>query len=249
MSSRKQEKERLRDARMEAEREAMRADRKRLWLGYAVAGVLAGAVLVAIVIIIARGGEDDPVSEGGGAAGIDMTSGTVPKDVEPDEREGAELPEGVLGASLEQAAEEAGCELQQDLEDEGASHLAQDAELPDYGTNPPTSGDHSPEPLADGAYSTTPSPLNYVHSLEHGRVELQYDSKLPQADQLELKGLFDADPNGMLMFPNSELDGAIAASAWTQLLSCPDYEGEATLRALAAFRDAYRGQGPEAIPL
>ena len=60
--------------------------------------------------------------------------------------------------------------------------------------------------------------------------------------------MFDLDPNGMLLFPNPDLDAAVTASAWTQLMTCETFEGEETLAALVAFRSEHRGRGPEAIP-
>jgi hypothetical protein len=53
----------------------------------------------------------------------------------------------------------------------------------------------------------------------------------------------------MLLFPNPEMPYAVAATAWTQLLGCDRYEGAATLDAVRAFRDTYRGQGPEDVAL
>ncbi len=247
MASRKEEKERLRQARMEAEQQSQRDARRRLWLGYVVAGLITAAVLAGIVVVIIGDSGGGGGGDGGGAS-IDPTTGVVFDDLEPDGRSGTALPVGLAGGSLDDAAEAAGCEVRRDLRDEGAEHLATDAPVPDYRTNPPNSGNHSPEPLADGAYLTTPSPLNFVHALEHGRVELQYDPSLPETDQLAIKGLFDDDPNGMIMFPNPDLDGAVAASAWTQLLTCETFEGDATISALAAFRSEFRGRGPEAVP-
>ena len=54
---------------------------------------------------------------------------------------------------------------------------------------------------------------------------------------------------GMLLFPNPEMPYEVAATAWTQLMGCKSYEGAATLDAIRDFRDAYRGQGPENVPL
>ena len=85
--------------------------------------------------------------------------------------------------------------------------------------------------------------------MEHGRVAIQYSPDLPEADQLELKGLFDESPGGMLLFPNPEMPYEVAATAWTQLVGCERYEGPATIDAIRAFRDTYRGQGPEPVPL
>ncbi len=102
---------------------------------------------------------------------------------------------------------------------------------------------------ADGAYEQTPELIEFVHSLEHGRIEIQYAPDLPEADQLALKGVFDESPSGMLMFPNPDMPYEVAATAWTQLMGCKRYEGAKTLDAIRNFRDQFRGRGPEASPI
>ena len=252
MSS-KQERERRRLERLEAEKREAAAERRRLILGYAVAGVLTLAVVVGIVIVIAGSGDGDEVTVDGEelpeAARIEVQSGSV-NGFAPDGREGTPPP-AVQQGDLEIAAREAGCELDLDLPDEGNTHLRPNQEPPDYETDPPTSGNHivPPRQQADGAYSEYPDPVFTVHSLEHGRIAIQYSPELPEDQQLELKGLFDEDPDGVLLFPNPELPFDVAATAWTQMIGCPTYEGQATLDALRAFRDTLRGQGPEPVPV
>ena len=201
MATRKEEKESLRAARLEAEQREAQAARKRLILGYGVAGVLTAAVLVGIVIVIASGGGGS--SEGTPAAAhIDTATGSI-NGVAPDAREGT-APPAVQNLDLENAAADAGCDLRLGLPDEGSTHLEPDAKPPNYRTNPPTSGNHVTNPFmqADGAYEQAPELIEFVHSLEHGRIEIQYAPDLPEADQLALKGVFDESPSGMLMFPN-----------------------------------------------
>lgn len=218
-------------------------------LGYVVAGLLGAAVIVGLVIALSSGGDDSEVQVDGKElpveAAIEVQSGEV-HDISPDGREGTPPP-AVAQGDMEAAAEEAGCELQLDNEDEGSDHLTKD--FPEYETQPPTSGNHHPAQQADGAY-TEQVPAEYaIHSMEHGRVAIQYSPDLPEADQLELKGLFDESPGGMLLFPNPEMPYEVAATAWTQLVGCERYEGPATIDAIRAFRDTYRGQGPEPVPL
>ena len=252
MSS-KQERERRRLERLEAEKREAAAERRRLILGYAVAGVLTLAVVVGIVIVIAGSGDGDEVTVDGEelpeAARIEVQSGSV-NGFAPDGREGTPPP-AVQQGDLEIAAREAGCELDLDLPDEGNTHLRPNQDPPNYETDPPTSGNHivPPRQQADGAYSEYPDPVFTVHSLEHGRIAIQYSPELPEDQQLELKGLFDEDPDGVLLFPNPELPFDVAATAWTQMIGCPTYEGQATLDALRAFRDTLRGQGPEPVPV
>lgn len=205
----------------------------------------------------ATGTSDQPDSGSAGtdpdAAHIEPLSGSA-NDLPGDGRKGTPPPAIVTG-DLEQAAKAANCELKQNLPDEGNTHLGAPAQAeanePDYKTSPPTSGDHVDPGFqqADGAYSEYPDPVLTVHSLEHGRVAIQYSPDLPENDQLAVKGVFDDDPDGMLLFPNPDMPYEVAATAWTQLLGCKTYEGAKTLDAIRDFRDAFRGRGPEAVPI
>jgi hypothetical protein len=247
--TRKEEQERRRAERLAAEQATQSAERRRLMAGYIVAGALTLAVVVGLVIVLASGGE------GGGSNGEDIPenahvqvqSGST-HNVSFDDREGTPPPP-IQQGDLEKAAKAANCDLQLDLREEGNTHITSQSEIPNYGTNPPTSGDHNPDQLADGAYSEMPEPWWFVHSLEHGRIEIQYSPDLPEEDQLALKGVFDEAPDGVLFFPNPDMPYEVAATAWTQLIGCETYEGDATLDAIRDFRDIYIGQGPEAVPI
>jgi len=251
VTRRPEKQEDLRRERIEAERRAEAAGRRRIVIGYVVAGALALALVAALIVALAGPGSD-PESGAGTQAesdNVDMRfGGEVPAGVRIDTRQGTP-PEPVTEDDLTAAADVAGCDLRLDLDDEGNAHLDPgDDELPDYATNPPASGDHYPVPLADGAFLDKPSPGAYIHSLEHGRVAIQYSPDLSEEDQLALKGVFDADRPGVDLFPDPDMPDEVAVTAWTQLMSCETYEGATTLDAIRAFRDAYLGHGPEAVP-
>ena len=248
MANRKEERERLRAERLAAQKAATSDERRRLILGYFVAGILGALVIAGIVVAVMNsgggGGAEAEVNE---AAGIDPATGVlVPGDITPDERDGTTPPE-IRQGDLELAAKAADCELELDAPDEGSTHIEPDAKTPDYKTDPPTSGDHSAEHHADGAYLDMPPPVNTLHSLEHGRIAIQYSPDLSEEEQLALKGLFDSDPQGMLMFPNPDMPYEVAATAWTNMLGCDEYSPE-VLDAVVDFRDEFRGQGPEQVP-
>lgn len=249
MSTRKHEKEQRREERLEAERREAAESRRRLVVFYAAAGLIAAVVVAGIVVAFLSGGDGEQVDSGDvpEQAHVDLNSGTVPKGAELDGREGTPPP-ALAQADLQAASKAAGCELQLDLPDEGAIHLAPGEEPPKYGTSPPTSGNHDPDPAADGAYSSAIEAPNFLHSMEHGRVAVLYDPELPEADQLALKGVFDEDPAGMLIFPYPDMPYEVAAIAWTELVGCDSYSPEA-IDAIRDFRDQYRGQGPEDVPL
>lgn len=206
---------------------------------------------MAIVLLI-LGGDDQ---EGGGGSGdFQIEFGFVPDGAVFDDREGAEPPP-VADTSLDSAAEAAGCNLQRDLPDEGSEHFADEDEKGEWETNPPTSGEHYGVPtenasgaLADGPYLEMPSLARAVHAMEHGRVIIHYSPELPQDEQLELKGIYDADAAGVILMPNEDMPFAVAATAWTQLIGCDGYEGAPTLDAFRDFVGEFRGRGRERFP-
>src|SRR5690606_26459831 len=150
---------------------------------------------------------------------------------------------------LRQAAARAGCALREGLPEEGRAHLTRDDPAPAYATDPPTSGDHIGPPLqqADGAWLDPAAPVDVVHSLEHGRIAIQYDPGLPERSQLELRGLYETVYSAALLFPNPDMSWRVAATAWRNLLGCDEYRGRATLQAIRAFGAAHQGNGPEAM--
>jgi hypothetical protein len=254
MASRKEEKERLRQQRLAAERAAASTGRRRLLAGYVVAGVLTLAVLVGLVVVIASGGGGGGVTDTCSNAHIKNSGGTF-RGLEPDCREGTPPP-AIQFADLKISADKAGCELKLDLPNEGNTHIPNSQPV-HYKTVPPTSGNHNPVPLDDGAYSTpitsdTGQPTNirnFVHAMEHGRIEIHYKPSLPEDEQLALKGVFDSDPDGMILFPDPDMPYDVAVTAWTNEAVCPTYN-ETVLDVLRNFRDTYRGNGPEqAIPI
>ncbi len=247
MASRKEEKERLRQARLEAEKREASSQRQRLMIGYGIAGVLAIAVLVGVFIVATSGGGGTT----SGAAHISQASGST-NGIPPDERSGTPLV-ALKNTDLKTAAREAGCVLRLGLPDEGHTHVSPGTKI-NYRTVPPTSGDHvlPPNQQADGAYSETPDPIDSVHSMEHGRMLIQYAPSLSEPDQLALKGLYDTEYAGALLFPNAEMPYEVAATTWTNLLGCKRFEGEATLAAIRAFGrqtwGKFGGEDPSAFP-
>lgn len=212
---------------------------------HGLAALLGLAVVVGLVVALVPSDGETPADAGAiGAcdnAHLDPTTGTA-AGLACDDRGGAPLPD-VRQGDPQLAAKRAGCRLQIDLPSEGRQHVPPSVPVP-YRTDPPTSGPMYDETIADGAYLTTPPAPHVVHSLEHGRVAIQYDPRLPEAAQLQLKSISDQSPEQLLLYPNREMSPAVAATAWTRLLACPEHN----LRvpdALRAFRDSYRDQGPE----
>ena len=238
---REEERARLREAREEKEKTHTSSERKRLMLGYGIAAVIGVVVIAGIVVAVVSSGGGG----GGGLSHIDTQSGST-NGVQPDSRSGPKPPP-VKVADLKQAAKQAGCDLRLNLKEEGHEHIPPGSEAPDYKTNPPTSGNHVEPPYqqADGAYSEMPGEIFFVHSLEHGRMEIQYSPELSEEDQKALKGLYDTMYKGTLLFPNENMDYAVAATTWRNLMGCSEYKGAITLDALRDFGKAHWGKGRE----
>lgn len=236
MGKGEREREKLRQERIEAEKREARSGNSRLILAYAIGSTVVLAIAV-LVFILATGGSDDGGSGGNGDSHINVNAAYGSTNgVKPDEREGIPPPPPQQ-TNLKKAAKEAGCYLELHLEDEGHEHIPKGSPTPNYKTDPPTSGKHVEPPYqqADGAYLEEPEPINFVHSLEHGRLEIQYAPDLSEKAQRELKGLYDTMYGAALLFPNDEMNYAVAATTWTNLLACPGYEGAKTLDAIRAF--------------
>lgn len=215
--------------------------------------------LAALTLGIAACGGDDDETATATSTSVPSTTSSVPEGdshfdpssgqaegLDFDERLGTE-PGDLAALDLTEAAAAADCDAQLDLRDEGNTHIPANQQT-DYETTPPNSGGHDEVPLADGAYLTEPDPRYFVHSLEHGRVVIAYQPDLPEDDQLALKGLLDSDPDGLILIPYTDMPYDVAAVAWQNLLGCDSYDAD-VLAALAAFRDEFRGQGPEDIPI
>ncbi|HYJ22501.1 MAG TPA: DUF3105 domain-containing protein [Solirubrobacterales bacterium] len=230
----KSDREKRRQERIEAEQADAGSSRNRLIVGYAIASTVVLAI-AAVIFILASGGDDDGAPEGDAHINLNTSIGST-NGVQPDNRAGTE-PVAATTTDLAAAAKRAGCRLRLELTDEGAQHIAKGSDTPEYKTNPPTSGPHVEPPYqqADGAYAEMPAEIDIVHSLEHGRMEIQYAPDLPKADQLALKGLYETMYGATLLFPNDKMPYEVAATTWTNMLVCPTYKGAATLDAIRAF--------------
>ncbi|HWH96326.1 MAG TPA: DUF3105 domain-containing protein [Baekduia sp.] len=240
MSSRQEEKERRRRERQEREQaEASKAaSRRRLQL--VAGGVLAVVAIAAVIAAVAGLGGGDDGDSGSAEANDSYKTVALPARATTD---------------FDAAVKAAGCTYKK-YPNEGRNHLASDtATNNSYKTNPPTSGDHRPTPAPDGDYApgNSPDKENFVHTLEHGRIELQYAPSAPQQVRDQLFTLYNEKVKGvehyhMVLFQNNtNMPYEVAATAWTQLLGCKTVNAK-TWDAIRAFRDRFVDKGPELIP-
>lgn len=233
MASRQEEKEARRREReaVEAKEQAAAARSKRLQL--VGGGVLVAAiVVVAALLLLSKGSSDGgPTPTGSDAVPIPAP--------------------GKNATNLELAAKAAKCTLL-NPPSEGRTHTAAKVT---YRSNPPTSGNHDPIPAEDGIYDpgNTPAKEAFVHTLEHGRIELQYKPGTPKRVVGQLETLFNEKSLGQagyhtVLFENTtKMPYAVAATAWTHLIGCKAVTPQ-TWDALRAFRARYTDKAPEAVP-
>jgi Protein of unknown function (DUF3105) len=234
VSSRQEEKRRRREEREAREKaeKAAAARRKRLQL--ALGGLLGVAAIAAVVVVVVIGLGGD----GGGEAGAEQASADV------------QIPEQRIG-DLDEAAEAAGCRVTHP-EIEGATHETREFRASDYKTNPPTSGNHFPEWSEDGVYDagSTPELGMLVHTLEHGRINVQYKPGTPPERVRQLETLLNEQSEGyhMLLYENpTGMDAQVAATTWGHSVTCPEMNDQ-VFDVIRTFRRDYIDQGPEDVP-
>ncbi len=232
MSSRQEEKQQRRQEREAAEHAAARSQARTARLRLGIGAVVAVAAIAILALVFSSGG-----SSSGDAAKADAATVKLP---------------ALKQADLKTAAKDAGCVLKT-TPNEGRSHTTAKVI---YKTNPPTSGDHNPVAAEDGLYDPGNAPAigNSVHSLEHGRIELQYAPGTPAKtiDALETLGSeklgFGTEGYHVLVFQNQTgMKSAVAATAWTQSLTCAKMT-PAVYDAVRDFRTTYTDKAPELIP-
>jgi hypothetical protein len=231
MSSRQEEKERRKRERQEAEQAVQAGTARRRRMQMVFGGVIAVIAVVAIVVFVAGvfGGGNDEVEVAKGDSAI------------PAQKE----------SDLKKAAAAAGCKLVASP-NEGAGHEEKTFKPSDYKSNPPTSGTHFPTWYDDGVYAAgdTPELGRLVHTLEHGRIDVQYKPGTDAKTVAQLETLVNQSDGGyhMLLFQNeTKMPFAVAASAWDNYIGCPTMNPQ-VFDAIRAFRTEHIDKGPEIVP-
>ena len=237
MSHRQEEKQRRREERLAREQAEKSKAARRQRLTFALGGLALVVVIVAVVFLATNviGGDDMSSAESGD---------------QPEAAANVTIPEQEVG-DMAEAAEAAGCKLS-NPEIEGATHEDREFTASDYKTNPPTSGNHFQEWYNDGVYAPGSVPLlgMLVHTLEHGRINVQYKPGTSEETVAQLEALLAEQSDGyhMLLYENTTgMNAAVAATAWGHSLTCPEMNDQ-VFDAIRTFRNEYIDQGPENVP-
>jgi hypothetical protein len=129
-----------------------------------------------------------------------------------------------------------------------------------WSTFPPSGGSHYGLWAIWGFYTMPVNPRMVVHNEEHGGVIIWWGPKVSAATVEKLRAFYDEQPIGVFGTPIAGLGNKIALTAWTgdtqryyqngyygigHIAVCPQFDD----KAFKAFREAYRGKGPEGVPL
>jgi hypothetical protein len=130
-----------------------------------------------------------------------------------------------------------------------------------WSTSPPSGGAHYPLWAVWGFYTSPVNPRQVVHNEEHGGVIIWWGPKVPASTVDQLRAFYNQQPVGVFGTPYAGLGDKIALTAWTgqaghsyyvngwygmgHIATCSRFDQ----KAFAKFRSAFRGKGPEGIPL
>jgi hypothetical protein len=129
-----------------------------------------------------------------------------------------------------------------------------------WSTTPPSAGAHYGAWAVWGFYRTPVNPRQVVHNEEHGAVVMWWGPKVPASTVDKLEAFYNEEPTGTFGTPYAGLGNKIALTAWTgdvaryyrngyygigHIAICGKFDEHA----FQTFRNAYRGKGPEGVPL
>ncbi len=233
MSSRQAEKEARRAEREAQEAVAAKAAARSKRVQLALGAFLVLAIIAGSVFALTSGGDDTSTGK--------VKKGTDAKVALP----------AVKQTDLKKAVAAAGGVLV-NPKNEGSTHVSGTVT---YRSNPPASGNHNQIPAQDGIYAAgnEPAKENWVHTLEHGRIIIQYAPGTPKATVDQLETLGSEELNGsaayhiVVMQNNTNMPYKVAAIAWDHVLGFKAMNPQ-VFDAIRAFRKEYTDKAPELIP-
>ncbi len=174
-----------------------------------------------------------------------------------DEASGPAQPESEVTLPLQQTADlreavrAADCELVHERSPGNDHRPDHDFKPGDYENNPPLGGDHSPVWYDDGVYEpdTTEDLGMLVHTLEHGRINVQYKPGTDDETVAQLEALVaESEGYHMLLYQNTTgMEYEVAATTWGHGVVCPQMNDQ-VFDAIRTFRTRYIDKGPETVP-
>ena len=123
---------------------------------------------------------------------------------------------------------------------QGNVHVALGTSTPAYNSDPPTSGWHTPDLAAWGAYVEPQPDQRLVHNMEDGGVILWYQAGTPEEHEehvAALEAVVDGRYARVVIVPREGMPTTYAMTAWRRLARFDSIDTEA----MRAFLAAYHG--------
>jgi len=124
------------------------------------------------------------------------------------------------------------------------THIDDDSVLPEYNSNPPTSGPHSGQTARSGFREEAIPDQNIIHNLEHGDVWIAYHPRISDEMKDELKQ-FSAGK--VIITPREANDTDIALVAWGRLGTFNIENNVLPEERIKDFIKRYLNKGPERV--
>jgi hypothetical protein len=179
---------------------------------------------------------------------------------------------GLAGALLLFAFSGAGTDVATTVRDAGGTfrtvkspfHESNHSDVPrldtkvEWNTDPPSNGKHYGGIGIWDFYDEPVNPRLVVHNLEHGGVAIWWGKDVPAETVARLREWYAESPNSMIGTPYPKLGDKIALTAWTGNPATYFEKGDYGVgriavfprfdeKAFDAFRDEFRGKGPEGV--
>lgn len=127
----------------------------------------------------------------------------------------------------------------------GADHILSDSSLPEYNSNPPTSGPHFSQTARSGFRDEQITDQYIIHNLEHGDIWISYHPRIADEMKEELKQFAGAK---VIITPRETNDTDIALAAWGRLDAFTIENNVLPVDRIKEFIKRYLNQGPEKVP-
>ncbi|MBI1956977.1 MAG: DUF3105 domain-containing protein [Candidatus Niyogibacteria bacterium] len=126
----------------------------------------------------------------------------------------------------------------------GENHIAVGSALPEYNSNPPTSGPHYGQTAQSGFREEAIADQHIIHNLEHGDIWIAYHPRIADEIKEELKQFAAAK---VIITPREANETDIALAAWGRLDTFNVENNGLPAQRINDFITRYINKGPEKV--
>lgn len=129
------------------------------------------------------------------------------------------------------------------LATQGREHIPVGSPLPEYNSNPPTSGPHYARPTNWGVYQNELEDGNVIHSMEHGGIWISYQPSIDNETKEKLEAIGKKYSGSVVVSPRSANDAPIAIASWGRLEKLTEFDEDLIIE----FIKRNKNKSPEPI--